>query len=83
MYDNNLYIYLSTNAHSMCHNISLILRRWWGLQTVWIIEVLMVRKPKFRSSKGVLPSMAGKLCFTDSGTAQLSMSQDPGFCSTD
>jgi len=40
-----------------------------GLQIVYTIEVLMVRKPKFGFSKGVLPSLAGKLCFADSGTA--------------
>ena len=38
------------------------------MTTNYTIEVLMVRKPKFESSKGVLLSMARK-CSTDSGIA--------------
>jgi hypothetical protein len=48
--------------------ISHILCRYQGLQILYTIDVLMVRNPKIEYLKSLFSSIAGELCFTESGT---------------
>jgi len=85
--NNNSHNTKKTQEDLMTLYILHILCRWRGTTNcVYNRSSHCKKSQKFRSSKGVLPSMAGKLCFADSGTATLSMSsfqEDLGFCSND